>query len=123
MKKGKIGVILMMFKQQIAEHGIYAVLKKISDMGIRTVEVSQIDMTPENIAQLQQAQKDLGIQIAANHTAYNMEGSHSEVFVGLPAFAHSFIHYCQHTLIPESCMTREESIAWLAQLAANIESL
>jgi len=65
MKKGKIGVILMMFKQQIAEHGIYAVLKKISDMGIRTVEVSQIDMTPENIAQLQQAQKDLGIQIAA----------------------------------------------------------
>lgn len=65
MKKGKIGVILMMFKQQIAEHGIYAVLKKISDMGIRTVEVSQIDMTPENIAQLQQAQKNLGIQIAA----------------------------------------------------------
>ena len=69
------------------------------------------------------AYEDLGIQIAANHTAYNMEGSHSEVFVGLPAFAHSFIHYCQHTLIPESCMTREESIAWLAQLAENIESL
>ena len=60
------------------------------------------------------------MQIAASHTAYNMEGNHSEVFVGLPALAQSFIHYCTDTLIPESCMTREESIAWLAQLTENI---
>ena len=66
------------------------------------------------------AYEDLGMQIAANHTAYNMEACHSEVFVGLPALAHSFIHYCTSTLIPESCMTREESIAWLAQLTENI---
>lgn len=66
------------------------------------------------------AYEDLGMQIAASHTAYNMEGDHSEVFVGLPALAQSFIHYCTDTLIPESCMTREESIAWLAQLTENI---
>ena len=63
------------------------------------------------------AYEDLGMQVAASHTAYNMEDCHSEVFVGLPALAQSFIDYCISTLIPESCMTREESIAWLTQLA------
>lgn len=66
------------------------------------------------------AYEDLGVQISANNTAYNIEESHSEVFVGLPAFAASFIAYCRDTLIPESCMTREESIQWLTQLADTI---
>ncbi len=65
MKKGKIGVQMMMLKPQIAEHGIYAVLKKLDEMGFHCVEVSQIDMTPETIAQMQQAQKDLNMEIAA----------------------------------------------------------
>ena len=65
MKKGKIGVQMMMLKPQIAEHGIYQVLKKLDEMGFHCVEVSQIDMTPETIAQMQQAQKDLNMEIAA----------------------------------------------------------
>ena len=65
MKTGKIGVQMMMLKPQIAEHGIYAVLKKLDEMGFHCVEVSQIDMTPETIAQMQQAQKDLNMEIAA----------------------------------------------------------
>lgn len=65
MKKGKIGVQMMMLKTQIAEHGMYAVLKKLHEMGFSAVEVSQIDMTPDTIAQMQQAQKELGMEIAA----------------------------------------------------------
>lgn len=65
MKKGKIGVQMMMLKGQIIEHGMYAVLKKLHDMGFSAVEVSQIDMTPDTIAQMQRAQKELGMEIAA----------------------------------------------------------
>lgn len=65
MKKGKIGVQMMMLKAQIAEHGMYAVLKKLHDMGFSAVEVSQIDMTPDTIAQMQRAQQELGMEIAA----------------------------------------------------------
>lgn len=65
MKKGKIGVQMMMLKAQIAEHGMYAVLKKLHEMGFSAVEVSQIDMTPDTIAQMQRAQKELGMEIAA----------------------------------------------------------
>lgn len=65
MKKGKIGVQMMMLKGQIIEHDMYAVLKKLHDMGFSAVEVSQIDMTPDTIAQMQRAQKELGMEIAA----------------------------------------------------------
>jgi len=65
MKKGKIGVQMMMLKPQIAEHGIYEVLKKLDAMGFHAVEVSQIDMTPDTIAQMQRAQTELDMEIAA----------------------------------------------------------
>ena len=65
MKKGKIGVQMMMLKPQIAEHGIYEVLKKLDAMGFHAVEVSQIDMTPDTIAQMQRAQAELDMEIAA----------------------------------------------------------
>lgn len=65
MKKGKIGVQMMMLKPQIAEHGMYEVLKKLTEMGFHAVEVSQIDMTPDAISQMQRAQAELGMEIAA----------------------------------------------------------
>ena len=68
------------------------------------------------------AYEDLGLQLASNHTGYDMQDSHSEVFVGLPELASSFMHYCTSTFIPESCMTREESIAWLTELVSAIDS-
>lgn len=65
MKKGKIGVQMMMLKSEIADHGIYAVLEKLTGMGFHAVEVSQIPMTSETIAQMQRAQAELGMEIAA----------------------------------------------------------
>lgn len=65
MKKGKIGVQMMMLKPQIAEHGMYEVLKKLTEMGFHAVEVSQIDMTPDAVSQMQRAQAELGMEIAA----------------------------------------------------------
>lgn len=65
MEKGTIGVQMMMLKQEVANHGIYAVMERLALLGFHAVEVSQLDMTPENIAQLQKGQKDYGVKVAA----------------------------------------------------------
>ncbi|OXS79054.1 sugar phosphate isomerase/epimerase family protein [Domibacillus enclensis] len=65
MTKGKIGVQMMMLKGKVEEIGVYETMRRIYDLGYRTVEVSQIPMTEENVAALKQASADFGIDIAA----------------------------------------------------------
>ncbi|MGM0901860.1 MAG: sugar phosphate isomerase/epimerase family protein [Bacillota bacterium] len=65
MNKGKIGVQMMMLKGKVEEIGVYETMKGIYDLGYRAVEVSQIPMTAENVAELKRASDDFGIKIAA----------------------------------------------------------
>lgn len=65
MKKGKIGVQMMMLKDKVEELGVYETMKKIHELGFSAVEVSQIPMTEENVAELKRASEDFGIEIAA----------------------------------------------------------
>lgn len=65
MTKGKIGVQMMMLKGKVEEIGVYETMRRIYDLGYRTVEVSQIPMTEENVEALKQASTDFGIDIAA----------------------------------------------------------
>ena len=58
----------------------------------------------------------MGVQISANNTAYNIGKDHSEVFVGLPAFADTFSSYCKNTLIPEMCLDEAQTLARLKAL-------
>ena len=74
MKKGKIGVQMMMLKPQIAEHGMYEVLKKLHEMGFSAVEVSQIEMNHEAISQMQRAREEFGMDIAAMSAAMESFG-------------------------------------------------
>jgi sugar phosphate isomerase/epimerase len=62
---GKIGVQMMMLKDKVAENGIYKVLKEIHEIGYHAVEVSQIDMTEDNILEMQRAMEDFDMEIAA----------------------------------------------------------
>lgn len=62
MKKGKIGVNMMMLIEEINKRGIYPVMQQLTEMGFHAVEVSQIAMTPENIEALARAGKELGVQ-------------------------------------------------------------
>ncbi|HIW32917.1 MAG TPA: sugar phosphate isomerase/epimerase [Candidatus Paenibacillus intestinavium] len=64
-KQSKIGVQMFNLKQKVEELGVYATLEKLHDMGFHSVEVTQIAMTAENVAQLKKASEDFGIQIAA----------------------------------------------------------
>ena len=65
MKKGKIGVQMMMLKDKVAEFGAYETMKKLHELGYGAVEVSQIPMTTENVAELKRASEDFNIKIAA----------------------------------------------------------
>lgn len=61
----KIGVQMMIFKKQIEEIGTYEVMKKIKEIGYSYVEVSQVEMTEENVAGLKKATEDFGMTISA----------------------------------------------------------
>ncbi len=80
MLKGKFGVQMMMLKGKVEELGAYETMRKIKDLGYRSVEVSQIPMTPENVAELKRASKDFDIEIAACSAALepNMPGMPGE---------------------------------------------
>jgi sugar phosphate isomerase/epimerase len=61
----KIGVQAMMLKDSVAEIGAFETLRKVSAIGYHAVEISQIAMTPNNVAELDRARTELGIDIAA----------------------------------------------------------
>ena len=65
MTKGKIGVQMMMLKDKVEELGAYETMKKLHELGYSAVEVSQIPMTEENVAELKRASEDFNIEIAA----------------------------------------------------------
>ncbi|SMQ66059.1 Sugar phosphate isomerase/epimerase [Bacillus sp. OV166] len=65
MKKGKIGVQMMMLKGKVDELGAYETMRKVRELGYGAVEVSQIPMTTENVEELKRASEDFDIKIAA----------------------------------------------------------
>ncbi len=65
MEKGKIGVQMMMLKEEIAQRGILPVMEQLAELGFHAVEVSQIEMSPENIQALARAGSEYGVETAA----------------------------------------------------------
>ncbi|MFK9095106.1 sugar phosphate isomerase/epimerase family protein [Bacillus salipaludis] len=65
MQKAKIGVQMFNLKNKILELGAYETLRKIKELGFSAVEVTQIKMTEENVAELRRASVDFDIKIAA----------------------------------------------------------
>ena len=61
----KIGVQAMMLKDSFAEIGAFETLRKVSAIGYNAVEISQIPMTAENVAELDRSRSELGMDIAA----------------------------------------------------------
>ena len=65
MKKGLIGIQMSTIKQKIDELGAYGTLKACAELGYHCVEISQIPMTPENVAGMKKACDEFGIKVAA----------------------------------------------------------
>lgn len=68
MSKGLIGIQMSTLAKKIGEMSAYEVLKKCAEIGYHCVEVSQIPMTPENVADMKRACDEFGIKIAALST-------------------------------------------------------
>ncbi|MCA0293798.1 MAG: sugar phosphate isomerase/epimerase [Actinobacteria bacterium] len=60
-----IGVQLMMVRDKIAADGMRPVLQRVADLGYTCVEVSQVPTDAANIAALDAARHDLGLDVAA----------------------------------------------------------
>ncbi|MDQ0616836.1 sugar phosphate isomerase/epimerase family protein [Arthrobacter globiformis] len=60
-----IGVQAMMLKDSFSELGAFETLRKVSAIGYNAVEISQIPMTPDNVAELNRSRAELGMDIAA----------------------------------------------------------
>jgi sugar phosphate isomerase/epimerase len=61
----RIGVQMMMLKSKVDEVGPYEVLRRLDEIGFSAVEVSQIAMTAENVAEMRRAKDELGTDFAA----------------------------------------------------------
>ena len=61
----KIGVQAMMLRDSFKDLGAFETLRKVNAIGYNAVEVSQIPMTPENVAELDRSRSELGMDIAA----------------------------------------------------------
>lgn len=60
-----IGVQAMMLKDNFAKDGPFETLRQVSEIGYHAVEISQIPMTAENVAELGRARTELGMDIAS----------------------------------------------------------
>lgn len=74
-----IGVQMMMLKEQVAELGAYEVLRRLDSAGFGAVEVSQIPMTPANVAELRRAKDDLGTDFGAISAQINAAGANDSL--------------------------------------------
>jgi sugar phosphate isomerase/epimerase len=79
----KIGVQAMMLKDDFREAGPFETLRKVSEIGYHAIEVSQIPMTPENVAELERARNELGMEIASLSASLTASpGSSNEALEG-----------------------------------------
>src|SRR5690625_7793741 len=56
---------MMMLKESIANIGVYETLRKLSEIGYRYIEISQVAMTAENVNEFKKAIEDFDIRVAA----------------------------------------------------------
>ena len=61
----KIGVQASTIKHAFTELGPYETLRRVAGLGYHAIEISQVVMSPENVAQMSRAQDELGVQVAA----------------------------------------------------------
>lgn len=61
----QIGVQASTIKNAFTELGTFETLQRVTDLGYHAIEISQVAMTPENVADMRRAQDELGLRIAA----------------------------------------------------------
>ena len=70
-----LGVQLMMLRDRIEADGMFAVLEQVKELDLDAVEVSQVAMTDQLIADLERGAKELGIEVGAMSAALQAPGN------------------------------------------------
>ncbi len=65
----KIGVQLIIFRDQVKELGVYEIMKRVKNIGYNCVEMSQIETSKENIDGLKKSCADFNMSVAAMSAA------------------------------------------------------
>lgn len=65
MNRGLIGIQMSTIKKKIDELGAYETLKKCAELGYHCIEISQVPMTPENVAGMKKACNEFGIKVSS----------------------------------------------------------
>lgn len=61
----RIGVQLMTVRNKVNELGVGEVLRRLAEAGLPVIEVSQVAMTEENVAAMERARDELGVEFGA----------------------------------------------------------
>ncbi|MFE5307318.1 sugar phosphate isomerase/epimerase family protein [Isoptericola sp. NPDC056605] len=61
----RIGVQTMMLRDEFAKRGILETFREVRDLGYRAAEISAVEMSPQNVAELAKVRDDLGVEIAS----------------------------------------------------------
>ncbi|MGL6105510.1 sugar phosphate isomerase/epimerase family protein [Romboutsia sp.] len=69
MTKPTIGVQMMMLRGKVGEIGITETLKKVKEIGFSTIELSQIEMTENNVAEIKICLNELDMKVCATSAA------------------------------------------------------
>ncbi len=60
-----IGVQSSTIKGSFGEIGTFETLRKVTEIGYHAIEISQVAMTPENVAEMRRARDELGLRITS----------------------------------------------------------
>jgi sugar phosphate isomerase/epimerase len=61
----QIGVQASTIKTAFTQIGTYETLMRVTELGYHAIEISQVAMTPDNVADMRRAQDELGLRMAA----------------------------------------------------------
>ena len=116
-----LGLQLMMLKDRINEKGMFEVLRQVRDLDITAVEVSQVAMTEELIADLVRGKEELGVETAAMSASIAPGGNgfalETEFDRAVDACHRTGSRYLRIGMMPFSAMVSKEACeAWAAEV-------
>lgn len=116
-----LGLQLMMLKDRINEKGMFEMLRQVRDLDIAAVEVSQVAMTDELIADLVRGKEELGVETAAMSASIAPGGNgfalETEFDRAVDACRRTGSRYLRIGMMPFSAMVSKEACeAWAAEV-------
>jgi sugar phosphate isomerase/epimerase len=115
-----LGLQLMMLKDQIAEKGMYEVLREVRELDLDAVEVSQVEMTDAMIDDLARGKEEFGIEIASMSASLTSPGNgfplDTELDRAVEACRRLGTRFLRIGMMPFEAMTSKEACeAWAAE--------